>query len=68
MKIWKVSVDLIILALLTSCIQMHSPPMNMSQAAQDAKTYDEQKAQARDIMQKVLKNCGQKYKSIKKCL
>lgn len=68
MKIWKVSVVLIVLALLTSCTQMYSPPMDMSQAAQDTKTSAEQKAQAKDIMQKVLKNCGQKYKSIKRCL
>ncbi|MDV6344697.1 hypothetical protein [Nitrosomonas sp. Is37] len=47
MRIWKISVILIVLALLISCAQMKPHPMDMTQAIQNAKTTADHEALAR---------------------
>lgn len=47
MRIWKISVVLIVLALLTSCAQMKPHPMDMTHAIQNAKTAADHEALAR---------------------
>lgn len=47
MRIWKISVALIVLALLASCAQMKPHPMDMTQAIQHAKTAADHEALAR---------------------
>lgn len=68
MKVRKISAVLIVLALLTSCTPLYSHSVAIPQAAQTAETPADNESKARQTIKKLLKNCSQKYKSIKKCL
>ncbi len=66
MKICKISVILIVLALLTSCAQMHPHPMDMTQAIQNAKTPADHEVLAKhyEATAKDLQSKAQEYKKL----